>query len=608
MCGINLIIEQGHKIDKTAIEKMASMTRHRGPDETRVIIEKTHRLAIHMAANRLKITDQTHHASQPFTIDGSQQYLLFNGEIFNYRSLKNKLLEKGTHFLSDSDTEVLFHWLALHGKEGIAALEGMFAFVFINSGQEDIIIARDRSGIKTIYYHHAGDLFMASSELKPIADNGLYRKRLNKRQIDHYLSNKYAAPPETFFEGISELSPGYVLHYKNERWEKSAFLKDEKAGISETIDVPTIEALITDSLLDQLERKVPSGLLLSGGVDSTLLLALAYKNGIRMPTFSAVSNENEKGVTEDFKYARIASGLYKSEHHELLIDRSILNAFDDFINSVDQPIGDSSYLLTSEICKFASGSMKVLLSGAGADELLGGYNRHWAFFKYLEHKTMLDIFVPTFRPVLNVLLSGIPLSWNRKVGYLHKLIKSYDHSPERTWMNFVSFNDFRNNDMPHDGLEPSTKWMNWALLHDRNHYLVSDVLALTDKASMLHGIEVRVPYLDDRIINYLGKMDSRLLMKHGRKWALRKILTENGGGQIANRSKEGFGLPLGRWLNDKTYSHVLEPLQRKDSMIFESMYKQISDRLLWQHQAGRKDNSPQLWSLLILAHWLERNF
>jgi asparagine synthase (glutamine-hydrolysing) len=609
MCGINLIIDQSHKIDNAVIAKMAYRTRHRGPDETRIVVEKSNRLAIHMAANRLKITEHAKLASQPFSIGTTRKYLLFNGEIYNYRHLKNKLLDFGVHFHSDSDTEVLFHWMSIFGKVGLSVLEGMFALAFIDLENEEILIARDRSGIKTIYYYDAAGLFIASSELKPIAECGLYQKRLNTRQINHYLCYKYAAPPETFFEGIFELSPGSVLHFKNHFWEKSVFSNVESQGSLEIIDLRAIEELITCSLLDQLERKVPTGLLLSGGVDSTVLLALAHKNGISMPTFSVVGSEKENASgTEDGKYSRIAASLYKSNHHELLIDRTVLKGFDDFIDSVDQPIGDSSYLLTSEICKYASGSMKVLLSGAGADELFGGYNRHWAFFKYLEHRKLLDHTVPVLQSALRVLPEGFPTSWNKKVGYLHKLIKSYDSSPERTWMNFIAFNDFVNNSMPSGGLGPSTSWMDWALLHDRNHYLVSDVLALTDKASMLHGLEVRVPYLDDRIINYLGRIDSRLLMKHGRKWVLRNILIDNGGARIANRAKEGFGLPLGSWLNDKNYNYILRPLLRTDGMIFEFIDKQISDRLICQHQEGRKDNSPQLWSLLILAHWLERNF
>jgi len=609
MCGINLIIDKSHKIDNSVIEKMALMTHHRGPDETRVVLQKTNRLSVHMAANRLRITDHTHLASQPFSIGSNKKYLLFNGEIYNYRHLKNKLLEVGVNFHADSDTEVLFHWIVKYGKEGLSALEGMFALAFFDLELEEILIARDRSGIKTIYYHDGGDTFIASSELKPIAECGLYQKRLNARQISHYLSYKYAAPPETFYDEILELTPGAVLHFKNNLWEKSDFSKVESEVSSALIDIPTIEELITDSLLDQLERKVPTGLLLSGGVDSTLLLALAYKNGIRMPTFSAVSSEKEKAHgMEDHKYSRIAARLYKNEHHEMTIDRTILNGFDDFIGTVDQPIGDSSYLLTSEICKYASATMKVLLSGAGADELFGGYNRHWAFYKYLEHKKVLDFTVPTVQSALRVFPGRVPLSWNKKVTHIQKMIKSYDRSPERTWLNFIAFNDFIPESMSESSLDPATPWMDWALHHDRSSYLVSDVLALTDKASMLHGMEVRVPYLDERIINHLHAIDKQLLMKQGRKWVLRKILIKSGGSQIANRSKEGFGLPLGNWLNDRTYRHLLEPLNRPNSEIFEFLDKKTSDRILSQHRSGKKDNGPLLWSLLVLAHWLERNF
>ncbi|MDZ7605254.1 MAG: asparagine synthase C-terminal domain-containing protein [Cyclobacteriaceae bacterium] len=358
-----------------------------------------------------------------------------------------------------------------------------------------------------------------------------------------------------------------------------------------------------------MEKKVPTGLLLSGGIDSTLLLALAYKNGIRMPTFTVVNSakENSSG-TEDGKYSRIAANIYKSDHHELPIDRNILNGFSDFIGSVDQPIGDSSYLLTSEICKHASGSVKVLLSGAGADELFGGYNRHWAFYKYLVNKPLMDLLLPLSRSAFRYLPDLPGLSRVRHLQNMEKMAKSHDRSPEAMWLNMISFHEFKGAHGEFSEKSPSNSWMTWALWHDRTNYLVSDVLALTDKASMLHGLEVRVPYLDDRIVNHLGTIDSRSLMKQGRKWILRQILIDNGGAKIANRSKEGFGLPLGNWFSDKKSAHLFEPLQKANAYIFEFFEKEKFDRIFSEHQSGKRDNGPLIWSILVLSHWLEGNF
>ena len=175
-------------------------------------------------------------------------------------------------------------------------------------------------------------------------------------------------------------------------------------------------------------------------------------------------------------------------------------------------------------------------------------------------------------------------------------------------MNFIAFNDFSPEVMPVSNSGISVPWLDWALWHDRTHYLVGDILALTDKASMLHGVEVRVPYLNEKLIAYLNSSSAKVIMNHGRKRILRKILIENGGGQIANRSKEGFGLPLGNWLNDKKYWHILDPLQYRASRIYEMVDKLSVDRILKQHQAGKKDNGPLIWSIAVLAHWLERNF
>ena len=199
MCGINLIIDKNRNLNPDLINKMSALTRHRGPDETKSCRIDSTTKNYFLAVNRLKITDQSDGASQPFISNDSKYALLFNGEIYNFHSLKNDLLNKNITFVSHSDTEVLFHWLILNGKNGIEKLEGMFAFIFIDVENDEILIARDRFGIKPIYYYEDENCFIASSEIKPIIETGLMKKEINTSQIHHYLAYKYAKQPLLLF-------------------------------------------------------------------------------------------------------------------------------------------------------------------------------------------------------------------------------------------------------------------------------------------------------------------------------------------------------------------------------------------------------------------------
>lgn len=608
MCGINLIIDKKKTLTPDTISIMSATTHHRGPDETKHQVLHFNSKICYLGANRLKITDHTDAASQPFISENLKHSLLFNGEIYNYCNLKNDLIQHGVSFTTHSDTEVLFHWLKHYGKEGIKKLEGMFAFIFIDLERQEILLARDRFGIKPIYYFEDNNFFIASSEIKAIFSTGLVKKTVRPNQIDHYLSYKYANPPETFFKNIFELTPGSIMHNKSNTWEIVPFLNDHPSKVDSTPDIEKIESLITNSLLQQLDAKVPLGLLLSGGIDSTLLLALATKEGFQLPTYSIVNRDKDRSFgTQDYTYSRLAASTYGSIHHEIEINSSILDQFESFIDELDQPIGDSAYFLTSEVCKNASKSMKILLSGAGADEFFAGYNRHKAFYTYLNHKKLFDISIPFAKPLINSLPSGIPFPYRKKIQLLKKLINSHDRSPEKIYNNYITFEQFRIDQRAFDQTSSVSNWFEWALKHDQQNYLVSDVLALSDKAAMLHGIELRVPFLEENLAHYLSGLPSEALITKGQKWILKNILSKNGGGKFINRPKEGFGLPLSHWLFNKKVARLWELFELNESLIYTYIDKTIVDHLIDQQKRKVEDHGPLLWSLLVLGHWLQRN-
>lgn len=593
---------------------MSAQTAHRGPDDSKTITLQSASKTFHLAANRLKITDQSDAASQPFIATDSKQVLLFNGEIYNFHELKNNLLNKNIPFTSHSDTEVLFHWIKEYGVEGIAKLEGMFAFIFIDLSTEEVIVARDRFGIKPVYFYENDHFFIVSSEIKAIAESGLFAKELNPSSIPHYLKYKYVKAPETFYKEIYELEHGHTYHFNGHNWEKDKYYDEKIIDQESHFDIEKMEGLITNSIIQQLDSQVPLGLLLSGGVDSTLLLALAKKEGFTLPTFSIVNSEKDSSFgTHDFHYSRLAAKTYSSDHHEVEMNISMLDRFDDFINNIDQPIGDSSYLMTSAICKYASipqsigkEGMKILLSGAGADELFAGYNRHAAFYTYLNNKKLLNKISPVLKPLLNNLPTGQKHPLRKHFRLMKKWSISHDSSPYTTYDNFLSFNEL--NIETHRQSETKSDFFGWALSHDRNNYLIGDVLALSDKASMHHGIELRVPYLNENLVHYLNKFPSEVRIQKGSKWMLKEILTKHGGAKFTRRSKEGFGLPLSGWLFDKRMAHLWDIFNDQNQSVFNFLEKKKFDELVDQQKRRIEDHGPLLWSILVLAHWLKRNF
>jgi asparagine synthase (glutamine-hydrolysing) len=615
MCGIHLIIDNTKSIDAAIIGKMANQTHHRGPDETVLKTIEKSKKNYHLAANRLKITDQTEFSRQPFMSSDQRFALLFNGEIYNFYTLKNELLSKGIQFSSPSDTEVLFHWLCVFGEAGIQKLQGMFALVFFDFERDKVLIARDRFGIKPVYYYQDDRYMIVSSEIQPIVQTCLFPKKLNESQVNHYLLYKYVKSPETIYEDVSELEPGHRLLVEKGNLETESFVTSIVNEQSNAYSTSDIENLIRDSLLQQINAPVPVGLLLSGGVDSTLLLALAKAEGFTMPTFSIVNQEVDKSFgTEDYKYARKAALKFGSEHHETTVDISILNQFENYIQKMDQPIGDSSYLMTSEICRYASDpqspsnpGIKVLLSGAGADEVFGGYNRHLAFYRYLNYKNILSASLPFTQLLSSWLPTGFPHPFRKEFKLIKKFVASVDISPEKTFHNFLIFNELENKSIRYH-FSNQSNWMAWALDHDLKNYLLSDVLALSDKAAMLHGIELRVPYLDENLVNYMNGLPSDAIFKHGIKWILKDLLTKYGGKEFAKRPKEGFGLPLSGWIVDKSVRHLWEFMYNPDHIVFRYLDKQLVEHFIAEQKSKEADHGPLLWSILTLSNWLERNF
>lgn len=620
MCSINLIIDKNRKLDKTPIRKMNQATLHRGPDQSQDVQVDFLKPTLFLGHNRLKIIDLESSIQQPLVSDCGRYYLLFNGEIYNYMDLKNLLIDQKINFKTHTDSEVLLHYLIHNGKEGIKDLNGMFAFIFIHLDEETILLTRDRFGMKPIYYFEDDDYLIVSSETKGILASELVTKDLNESQVPYYLRFRYTRAPETFFKNIFSIMPGEIIEiYKNtknrEQIETESPTQQSVFELSKNDLVKHVENLLLDSVVKHIHADVPVGLFLSGGVDSTTILALLQKASIpSIPSFSIISGKKERSFgTEDYKFARKAAKQYGSYHYELEIEEDLLDGFDHFIGHLDQAVGDSAAFLTFILSKEARKSVGVVLSGAGADEIFAGYNRHLAFYKYLQNPFLKNL-VPYRRLLTSILPSGFDHPFRKKFQLMTKFLENLSDDPAQTYLNFTSLQNLKNSYPLHN--HPEDLWLeesieknlSKALNYDQKNFLVNDVLQISDLMSMQHSLEMRMPYLDNDLVSFVRSILSTRLISKGRKWILNKILDDNHGNEFTKRNKEGFGLPFGSWIKNPS-NVIIEYYLRPENLIIHQYlpYPEIQV-LLNDHKANIRDNSLELWSILVLAAWLEKEF
>ncbi|MTI30593.1 asparagine synthase (glutamine-hydrolyzing) [Xanthovirga aplysinae] len=621
MCGIHLIWDRKGNYDDCIIENMLQSTTYRGPDHAAFRSYTFNNQKLFLAANRLRVSEVSSLADQPYSSNCGNYSLIFNGEIYNFFDLRNELLQKGHSFNSISDTEVLLKLLIEEGRKAIPRLNGMFAFAFWDHQKNELLLARDRHGMKPLFYFQKENTFIAASETKGLLASGLIQKELNKNAVHHYLQFKYAPKPETFYKNIFQVEEGHFLLIKDGKIaQKKAFIPN-KQGLPKIPEdkkgvIKKAEDLITDALFSQIESQKPVGLFLSGGVDSTLLLALNNKHGgAPLPCFSIVHDSKEGSFgTKDQHFARQAAKKYQAaSYEEIIVKEDILKNLPSIIGQMDQPIGDSASLMTYLLSEKASKTMGVVLSGAGADELFAGYNRHYAFYQYLNYFGKLKNFYPLIKQVSGSLPTGINSPFRKKFRLWKKMGRSLSPSPEQTFLNFSSFEEFTKSISLKSFKKFSEekfieKHFRQALEFDRSNYLTGDILSLNDQMSMLHSLEMRMPYLNNEILNFTHQLPSTYLINGGKKWLLKNILNQMDGLVFSQRPKEGLGLPFGNWLKKQGNHYLWDFLQNDQAIIFEFISREKIKSFLKEHQSNKTDHSLLLWSILTLSIWLEKHF
>ncbi len=617
MCSIHIIVDKKSLLTPTSIHRMLGATHHRGPDAASHVVHASPTHTIWIGVNRLKISDLSNAANQPMQTEDRQHTLAFNGALYNHIALRAALTQP-VALRTHSDTETILYQLQENGWQTLATFNGMFALAFYSEATQTLLVARDQWGMKPLYYFDNDDFLIISSEIRAILASGLVKKSPNLTQIPHYLAFKFAQPPQTFYEHIYELEPGGIYEYSFLKgFIKISCLKLPTRIYSHLL--PDSKHLITQ-INDNLKQvvgqyvhtDVPAGLLLSGGVDSTLLLATAQEMGVTsLPSFTITYAPDEQAsVTQDHVYAQQAAKQYGASWHPIPVSFKLLDHFPAWIESIDQPVADGAAWLTYLLAQEAKKSVSILLSGAGADELFAGYNRHWAYYQYLRLYPLLKHSqLKVFSTAARFLGPHYGRLWQRA-------LQRIQQSPEQTFVQFTAQATQLAEHLLHhtchlnipDVPSFTEKYLSAALHFDQTHYLMSDVLAITDRMTMQHSIEARLPYLDNSIVAMAQQVPASYLLKHGRKWLLKELLSQKGGKVYTQRKKEGFGMPFGCWLRHPAHAYLREFIQKPGLLLYEVVDYTMTVRLLQEHLHKKADHSSELWSVLVLAFWLEKEF
>jgi asparagine synthase (glutamine-hydrolysing) len=598
-------------VDPARVAEMSGTLVHRGPDSDGSYVEGP----IVLAARRLAIIDLAT-GDQPIANEDGRITVVQNGEIYNYRELRHELERAGHRFSTSGDTEVLVHLYEEHGERFAERLRGMFAVALWDSERGRLLLARDRYGIKPLYYRETGGELSFASELR-----ALPRGEIDLDALDGFLVFNSVPGPLTIFRDVRKLQPGHVLTWENGRTELTRYARpapvpaEEVRGDEEAELVEELRARLRDSVRAHLVADVPVGVLLSGGIDSSLLAALAAEEVSEpLRTFSIGFEER---TFDELADARLVAERYGTEHRELVLRPDAALLLPALAEAFDEPFADSSALPTYLVSQLAAEDVKVALSGEGGDELFGGY--------YTYAADLLAERVGWTAPLLRPLVERLPSSSARaSFDYKAKRFVRAAHLPalerHHGWKEIFAPDaraeitgrrgDFDPVDLLRDRFAETEGADLLARLQDVDlgTYLVDDLLVKTDRASMAHSLEARVPFLDSVVTNFAFSLPSRHKVRGLRKKVLlRKAAAPLVPPELLRRRKRGFSIPAASWLRGELEPFARETLSPETLRRQGFFHPEAVTRLIDDHVAGREDLSRQLWGLLAFTLWHERH-
>lgn len=594
------------------VHDMCEVIRHRGPDDEGIHVEH----GVGLGMRRLSIIDlSTGH--QPIHNEDRTVWVVFNGEIYNYRELRAELERAGHRFYTSSDTETIVHAYEAWGEHAFERLRGMFGIALWDRPRRTLLVARDRAGIKPIYYAERGGRLFFGSEIKSLLVAGGADRRIDLAALDHYLTFLYTPRDGSIFRGVRKLPPGHLLRWAAGRatvkryWELP-IAESFPGSDSEAADA--LHEVLRDAVRSHLVSDVPLGAFLSGGIDSSLVVGLMAEVSDRpVQTFSIGFDEPQY---DELEHARKVAAHFHTDHHEFVVRPDGLSILDRLIQHFDEPFADSSAIPTWYVCEMARRHVTVVLSGDGGDELFGGYDR------YLPHPRVAAfdrLPIPASRSVAAAVWPLLPHGTRGKNFLRHVARddqgrfldasaffqpdeKAALYSPEV--LNSVQTGAAeRALGAQFDGLE-TLPFGSQMMKVDFRTYLPEDVLVKVDRMSMAHSIESRVPLLDNHVIDFAARLPLAMKIRDGRqKVLLKEVAARLLPHDIIHRRKQGFGVPVGVWFRGTlrdTFGDVLGSQRARERGYFR---RPFIDRVLEEHLSGVRDHTMRLWQLVVLELW-----
>ncbi len=621
MCGIagKYFFGCDKRVDPSTIRAMTDVVAHRGPDDYGYYLSGQ----VGLGHRRLSILDLSPAGHQPMTNEDGSLWLVFNGEIYNYKLLRAELESKGHQFGSSTDTEVILHAYEQYGLDCVTKFRGMFAFSLWDERRKRLVLARDHFGIKPLYYYQGKDFISFCSEIKSLLEDPEVPNTVDTQALSNFITLHYVPGPRTMFDGIRKLLPGCILiaEQGNVRLRKYWELKKQGTfSLSEPDATELVYQELRSSVRDRLQSDVPVGALVSGGLDSSGVLALMTDILQKpVPAFTVGYSQDASDGFSEFKYSRAVAKHLKSDYHEVIVTSEM---FKDFLPKAiwhqDEPIGEPPAVPLYFVCRLAKEhGVTVLLSGEGADELFAGYNRHngETFSRY--YQLLPDAIN---RSIVNRFVNCIPKAPLLKKGHRTMMIRDW-WARYQSWHTVFSpelkaellkandfifaetfgdvFGKYQDTVLPLDNLD-RILWL------DLQSWLPDDLLMKKDKMGMATSLEARVPFLDHLFAEMTFQIPSRLKVRRlTTKYILKKSLERLLPREIIYRKKQGFPTPISRWIGHELRGYVQDWVCGSGARNHSFFDHGVVRRLLQEHVSGQQDHERLLFPILNFELWYD---
>jgi len=627
MCGIFGIASAKRNLQESLLEKATLSISHRGPDDSGSFRDEQ----AYLGHRRLSIIDLASGSQPIFNEDGSK-CIVFNGEIYNFLEIKKGLMGKGHLFRTRSDTETILHAYEEWGEKCVEHIRGMFAFAIWDSKRKKLFLARDRLGIKPLFYaEHKGGFYFAS-EMKAILEDQEFPREMDETALACYFTLSYIPAPFTIYTNIRKLLPGHTLTWENgnitiqEYWDIHFIpdrSKDEKYFIEGFLD------LFQESVEMRLMSEVPLGAFLSGGIDSSAIVAMMSRDSSDPVNSFCIGFGGETGgYLDERKYAQMVAERYSTKHREFEVTPKPEGLLEKIVRSFDEPFADDSTIPSYYVCKIARENVTVALSGLGGDEAFAGYERYLGF----NLRSIYNRFPLFMREnIVRNLVERLPerVDGHYTVNHMKRFVRSSSLPGDLSYFNYLSILDsklgaslFSDADkfgkltdsckdvilgyFNSTNVQGDNSSLNRALYCDIKTYLPDDILCATDRMSMYHSLEVRVPFIDHKLLEFCATIPPELKMR----WFQKKYLLKKAVGpilpkEIINHRKQGFVGPMAQWLKNDLKPYVLEALSEKNLSKHELLNHRVVKRVLDEHFGGKEIHDTLIWSILVFQKWYD---